>query len=205
MNENEKFNKKKYQHNKNKFHFNHSNEDYGLDERITIRPFHIKYDSSFKKLTSNRTTPSKMLGEHSLSSGVKEAINRTHKIIPKIDYSYTDPQYYEHNLKNKTNKDFILDELSPNPNGRDFAKKYVAGLQKRPEGFANEIKLRADAYGEMKDLNGNQTINIDDTPTKPYSYPKSLSNGKFFVAKEDIRPDSNFDQHLQSESHSQKI
>jgi hypothetical protein len=158
FNENKKFNNKKSDFNKNKFHFNHSNEDYGLDERITIRPHHIKYDSSFKKLTSNRTTPSKSLGKHSLSSGVREAINRTHKIIPKIDYSYTDPQYYEHNLKNKTNKDFILDELSPNPNGRDFAKKYVAGLQKRPEGFANEIKLRADAYGEMKDFNDDEKI-----------------------------------------------
>ena len=88
LNENKKFNNKKSDFNKNKFHFNPSNNDYGLDEKITIRPHHIKYDTSFKNLTSNRTTPSKSLKKHNLSSGVKEAINRTNKIVPKKDYSY---------------------------------------------------------------------------------------------------------------------
>ena len=34
-----------------------------------------------------------------------------------------------------------------------------------------EIKLRADAYGEMKDFNNDQPFNLDDTPSKLYSAP----------------------------------
>ena len=122
LNENEKFNKNKTNRNKNKFHFNPSNDEYGLDEKYTIRPFHIKYDSSFNKLMSNKSTPSKSLGKHSLSSGSLEAIKLTKKLIPKIDYSYTDPQYYEHKLQGKTTKDLILKELSK---GKKFAKEYM--------------------------------------------------------------------------------
>jgi hypothetical protein len=122
LNENEKFNKNKTNHNKNKFHFNPSNDEYGLDEKYTIRPFHIKYDTSFNKLMSGKSTPSQSLGKHSLSSGTKEAIKLTKKLIPKIDYSYTDPQYYEHKLQGKTTKDLILKELSK---GKKFAKEYM--------------------------------------------------------------------------------
>jgi hypothetical protein len=92
LNENNKYNKNKISHNKNKFHFNPSNEDYGLDDKITIKPFNIKYNSSFNKLMLGKSTPSNILGKHSLSSGTIDAIKLTKKLIPKIDYSYTDPQ-----------------------------------------------------------------------------------------------------------------
>ena len=117
LDENDKFNKNKTNHNKNKFHFKSSNNDYGLDDKITIKSYNVKYDSSFKKLMLGKSTPSNILGKHSLSSGTIEAIKLGKKSIPKIDYSYIDPQYYEHKLKGKTNKDFILKEMTP---GKDF-------------------------------------------------------------------------------------
>ena len=137
LNENKKYNNNKIDFNKNKFHFNHSNDDFGLDERITIRPFHIKYDSSFKNLMSVKSTPSKTLGKHSLSSGTIEAINLTKKLIPNIDYSYTDPQYYEHKLKGKTTKDLILNELSK---GKKFAKEYMERQNMGMEDVNSNIK-----------------------------------------------------------------
>ena len=45
LNENNKYNKNKISHNKNKFHFNPSNEDYGLDDKITIKPFNIRFEA----------------------------------------------------------------------------------------------------------------------------------------------------------------
>jgi len=75
-----------------------------------------------------KSTPSNILGKHQLSSGTIEAIKSAKKFIPKIDYSYVDPQYYQHQLKGKTNKDFILKEMTP---GKDFAQKYVSNLPKR--------------------------------------------------------------------------
>ena len=82
---------------------------------------------------SGKSTPSKTLGKHSLSTGTIEAIKLTKKLIPEIDYSYTDPQYYQHNLKNKSNIDFILNEMTTKAPGKDFAKNYVAGLPKRTD------------------------------------------------------------------------
>ena len=128
LDENNKYNKNKISHNKNKFRFSPSNNDYGLDDKITIKPFNIKYDSNIKKLMIGKSTPSNILGKHQLSSGTIEAIKSAKKIIPKIDFSYVDPQYYQHQLKGKTNKDFILKEMTP---GKDFAQKYVSNLPKR--------------------------------------------------------------------------
>ena len=133
LNSSIKHNTNKTNHKNNSFQFNHLNDDYGLDERITIKPFHIKYNSNLNKLMSGKSTPSKTLGKHSLSTGTIEAIKLTKKLIPEIDYSYTDPQYYQHNLKNKSNIDFILKEMTPKDlaPGRDFAQRYVATLPKR--------------------------------------------------------------------------
>ena len=137
LDENNTLNKNKISHNKNKFRFNPSNEDYGLDDKITIKPFNIKYDSNIKKLMIGKSTPSNILGKHQLSSGTIEAIKSAKKFIPKIDYSYVDPQYYQHQLKGKTNKDFILKEMTP---GKDFAKKYMNDLPKRNPLLLNVIQ-----------------------------------------------------------------
>ena len=45
LNSSIKHNTNKTNHKNNAFQFNHLNDDYGLDERITIKPFHIKYNS----------------------------------------------------------------------------------------------------------------------------------------------------------------
>ena len=167
LNENEKFNKNKTNHNKNKFHFNPSNDEYGLDEKYTIRPFHIKYDTSFNKLMSGKSTPSKSLGKHSLSSGTVEAIKLTKNLIPKIDYSYTDPQYYEHKLQGKTTKDLILKELSK---GKKFAKEY---MERQNMG--------------MEDLNTNIKPVFSSSSSPPPSPSRSSSKNLSFKEKQSIK------------------
>ena len=166
LNENEKFNKNKTNRNKNKFHFNPSNDEYGLDEKYTIRPFHIKYDSSFNKLMSGKSTPSKSLGKHSLSSGTKEAIKLTKKLIPKIDYSYVDPQYYEHKLQGKKTKDLILKELSK---GKKFAKEY---MERQNMG--------------MEDLNTNIKPVFSSSSSPPPSPSRSSSKNLSFKERQSI-------------------
>ena len=128
LNENTKYNNNKTNH-KNNFKFKQSNDDYGLDDKVTIRPFHIKYDSNIQKLMVGKSTPSKILGKHNLSSGTIEAIKYGNSTIPKIDYSYVDPQYFEHKLKGKTNKDFILKELSK---GQEFARNFLSSAAPIP-------------------------------------------------------------------------
>ncbi len=59
LNENTKYNNNKTNH-KNNFKFKQSNDDYGLDDKVTIRPFHIKYDSNIQKLMVGKSTPSKI-------------------------------------------------------------------------------------------------------------------------------------------------
>ena len=58
-----------------------------------------------------------------------EAIKYVNSTIPKIDYSYVDPQYYQHKLKGKTNKDFILKELSK---GQEFARNVLTSITSAP-------------------------------------------------------------------------
>ena len=79
---------------------------------------------------SGKTTPSKSLGKVQLSSGTIEAINLGKRSIPSnIDYSYIDPQYYQHKLQGKTNKDMILKNLSKS---EEFAKAVAADLRPLP-------------------------------------------------------------------------
>ena len=56
---NEKLSKKKTNFNSNAFSSHYHADDHGLDDKITIKPIHIKYDASFKNLMSGKTTPSK--------------------------------------------------------------------------------------------------------------------------------------------------
>ena len=107
LNENDKLTKSKTSYNKNAFHFNHHVNDYGLNDKVTIKPFHVTYDQSFKNMFANKSTPSKLFkGAVELSSGTRRVIEMTDKMIPKIDHSYIDPGFYEHKLKGKTKKLF---------------------------------------------------------------------------------------------------
>jgi hypothetical protein len=101
-----------------------------------------------------KSTPSNILGKHQFSSGTIEAIKSAKKIIPKINYSYIDPQYYQHQLKSKTNKDFILKEMTP---GKDFAQKYVSNLPKR-----NDL---------LNAIQGGTTLSTTSPASTPFQAP----------------------------------
>ncbi len=104
--------------------------EYGLDEKYTIRPFKLHYDQSFKNMFKNKCTPSNSLdGKVNLSTGTKEIIKITNKLIPKIDHSGVSPGYYEHKLNEvKSNKDLLMKRLS---NADAFAKSFVSDLKKK--------------------------------------------------------------------------
>ena len=89
-------------------------DEHGLEDRYTIRPFKLHYDHSLKDLFKNKCTPSSVLnGKVNLSTGTKEIIKMTNKLIPKIDHSTIDPGYYEHKLNEmKSNKDLMMKRLS---------------------------------------------------------------------------------------------
>ena len=127
LNENDKLSKSKTSYNKNAFHFNHHPNDYGLNDKVTIKPFHVTYDPSFKNMFNNKSTPSNLLkGKVELSSGTRRVIEMTDKMIPRIDHSYIDPQYYEHKLEGKSNKVLMLNEMS---GGKDFAKRFIEDMK----------------------------------------------------------------------------
>ena len=131
VNDADKAQNNKLNYKKNKFKLHSSTDDYGLDDKITIRSMKFKTSNDLKDMFKNKSTPSNLLkGKVELSSGTQNVINMQNKMIPKIDHSYIDPGYYEHKLEGKTNKDLMLKELS---SGKDFAKQYVAGLPKRTE------------------------------------------------------------------------
>ena len=79
----------KLKHNQHSFNTTPQIDEYGLDDKYTIRPFKLHYDQSFKDLFKNRTTPSSLLKGKTvnLSNETKEIIKMTNKMIPKIDYS----------------------------------------------------------------------------------------------------------------------
>ena len=129
VNDADKAQNNKLNYKKNKFKLHSSTDDYGLDDKITIRSMKFKTSNDLKDMFKNKSTPSNLLkGKVELSSGTQNVINMQNKMIPKIDHSYIDPGYYEHKLEGKTNKDLILKEMS---HSRDFANNYVAGLPKR--------------------------------------------------------------------------
>ena len=94
--------KKKIKYNPNEFHLNPLSDDFGLEEKYTIRPFKLSHNNSLKDLFKNRYTPSNTLkGSQvnlSTGTGTKEIIKMTEKMIPKIDHSTIDPGYYENKM-----------------------------------------------------------------------------------------------------------
>ena len=87
----------KLKHKENAFNTTPEINENGLDDKYTIRSFKLQYDQSFKDLFKNKTTPSSLLnGKVNLSTGTKEIIKMTNKLIPKIDYSGVDAGYHRH-------------------------------------------------------------------------------------------------------------
>ena len=138
-----KLQNEKLNHKTNKFKLHSLTDDYGLDDKITIRTMKFKYDNGLKNIFDGKSIPGNSLkGKTELSSGTKEVINMTNKMIPKIDHSYIDPGYYEHKLEGITNNDLILKEMS---NGKKFAKKYVEDMKDKTRSILDDIILEADS------------------------------------------------------------
>ena len=120
----------KVKHKTNAFNITPDIDEHGLDDKYTIRPFKIHYDQSLKDLFKNKCAPSNSLnGKVNLSTGTREIIKMTNKMIPKIDHSGVDPGYYEHKLNDiKSNKDLMKREYS---NADAFAKSFVTDLKNK--------------------------------------------------------------------------
>ncbi len=110
----DKMQNEKLKHNTNAYNITPDIDEYGLDDKYTIRPFKLHYDQSFKNLFKNKCTPSSSLdGKVNLSTGTREIIKMTNKMIPKIDHSGVLPEYYEYKLNEvKSNKDLMKREYS---------------------------------------------------------------------------------------------
>jgi hypothetical protein len=120
----------KLKHKTNAFNITPDIDEHGLDDKYTIRPFKIHYDQSLKNLFKNKCTPSNSLnGKVNLSTGTKEILKMTNKMIPKVDHSGVDPGYYEHKLNEiKSNKDLMMKEYSK---ANTFAKDYVERMKRQ--------------------------------------------------------------------------
>ena len=128
----------KLNHKTNKFKLHSLTDDYGLDDKITIRTMKFKYDNGLKNIFDGKSIPGNSLkGKTELSSGTKEVINMTNKMIPKIDHSYIDPGYYEHKLEGKTNNDLMLKNMS----GKEFAKNYVSDIMNKKTPEQNDLQI----------------------------------------------------------------
>ena len=138
-----KLQNEKLNHKTNKYKLHSLSDDYGLDDKITIRTMKFKYNNDLKNIFDSKSIPGNSLkGKTELSSGTKEVINMTNKMIPKIDHSYIDPGYYEHKLEGKTNNDFMLKEMS---NGKEFAKKYIEDMKNKSELILDDMILDANS------------------------------------------------------------
>ena len=68
-------------------------------------------------------------GKVNISTGTKEIIKMTNKLIPKIEYSGVDPEYYEYNLNEiKSNQDLMKIEYSK---ADTFAKDFITEMKKK--------------------------------------------------------------------------
>ena len=134
----------------------------GLDEKYTIRPFKLHYDQSFKNMFKNKCTPSNSLdGKVNLSTGSKEIIKMTNKLIPKIDHSGVSPGYYEHKLNEvKSNKDLLMKRLS---NADAFAKSFVSDLKKKKNDEAEILHSDGD-YLELGEVFSNEEKHTQTNP-----------------------------------------
>ena len=126
----DKMQNEKVKHKTNAFNITPDIDEHGLDDKYTIRPFKIHYDQSLKNLFKNKCAPSNSLnGKVNLSTGTREIIKMTNKMIPKIDHSGVSPGYYEHKLNEvKSNKDLMRREYSK---ANTFAKDYVERMKKQ--------------------------------------------------------------------------
>ena len=175
----------KLKHKTNAFNITPDIDEHGLDDKYTIRPFKIHYDQSLNNLFKNKCTPSNSLnGKVNLSTGTREIIKMTNKMIPKIDHSGVDPGYYEHKLNEiKSNKDLMKREYSKAETfAKEFIEKDFTTKRKDLEGI---LKLKtpspiaiAEGGGEFVDFEQGPFLPIENHPSKSTANNKMLLTGK---------------------------
>jgi hypothetical protein len=173
-----KYQNEKLKHKTNAFNTSPEIDD-GLEDRYTIRPFKLHYDQSLKNLFKNKTTPSNVLqGNLNLSTGTKEIIKLTNKLIPKIDHSGVDPGYYEHKLNEiKSNKDLMKREYSK---ADTFAKDFVADMKTKREQLASKLTFRTPEKIAIGGGGGGSEDFIDfESAPAPTHHPSESSKNNF--------------------------
>jgi hypothetical protein len=159
----DKMQNEKVKHNTKAFNITPDIDEHGLDDKYTIRPFKIHYDQSLKNLFKNKCAPSNSLnGKVNLSTGTREIIKMTNKMIPKIDHSGVDPGYYEHKLNEiKSNKDLMIKEYSK---ANTFAKDYVERMKRQGNDKTNimaQIRTQNNPT-QMNPIEENENNDLDD-------------------------------------------
>ena len=159
----------KVKHKTNAFNITPDIDEHGLDDRYTIRPFKIHYDQSLKNLFENKCAPSNSLnGKVNLSTGTREIIKMTNKLIPKIDHSRVSPGYYEHKLNEiKSNKDLIIKEYSK---ASTFAKDYDERMKRQGNDRTNIMsQLRMGA--PLRSIEDNDLLNLNQPALMTSHHP----------------------------------
>ena len=166
----DKMKNEKIKHKTNAFNITPDIDEHGLDDKYTIRPFKIHYDQSLKNLFKNKCAPSNSLnGKVNLSTGTREIIKMTNKMIPKIDHSGVDPGYYEHKLNDiKSNKDLMKREYSK---AETFAKEFVTAKKKDLEGI---LKLQTPPPITIVAIEPEPFLPIKNHPSKSTARNKEL-------------------------------
>jgi len=154
----------KLKHNHNAFNTTPDIDEYGLDDKYTIRPFKLHYNHGLKDLFKNKCTPSNTLkGKINLSTGTKEIIKMTNKMIPKIDHSTVDPGYYEYKMNDiNSNKDLMMKRIS---NADAFAKSYVTDWKTKTNNTIEEhLKSRLQRIGTNTTLDAGSVHILKPSP-----------------------------------------
>lgn len=106
-----------------------SKDDFGLSKRFKSGSLTKveSPDASAKIVDSRFSDNSKPF---KISQGITGLNKQFQKVLPKTDYTYTDPQYYEYKLKGQTIKDQQLSAFK-NQNENDIDKLDVQGKYKK--------------------------------------------------------------------------
>ena len=106
-----------------------SKDDFGLSKRFKSGSLtKVENPDASAKIVDGRF--SDKIKPFKISKGITGLNKQFEKVIPKTDYSYTDPQFYEYKLKGQTIKDQQLSAFK-NQNEDDIDKLDIQGKYKK--------------------------------------------------------------------------
>lgn len=106
-----------------------SKDDFGLSKRFKSGSLtKLETPDAAAKLVDSRFSDKSK--PFKISEGITGLNKQFQKVLPKKDYSYTDPQYYEYKLKGQTMKDQQLNAFK-NQNEDDIDKLDIQGKYKK--------------------------------------------------------------------------